>query len=109
MLTKSKLKRNSDGSSFVISLVLNLLWNYEFLIVAIVVLVLHFTINAPMWLFWLSLLIWVLPALLMTLFLFFLSGLDSGKVDVKENKNPYSVGQNKPKISENKNPYSNKK
>lgn len=106
MLRKSNLKRNTDKSSFFISLGLNLLLNYEFLIVAIVLLVLHFVVKLPIWLFWLSILIWILPSLLMTLFLFFLSGVDTGDVDVKENKNPYSVGQNKFEPPQNKNPYS---
>lgn len=99
---------HSDASSFWVSFFLNLVFNYEFLVVAIALLVLHWVLNTPIWLFWIAILIWILPSLLMTLFLFFLAGMDSGQVDEKENKNPYSVGQNKPEVPENKNPYSKK-
>lgn len=97
---------HTDTSSFWVSFALNLVLNYEFLVVAIALLILHFVLGVPKFLFWLCLGIWILPNLLFSLLLFFLAGMDSGQVDEKENKNPYSVGQKLPQSPENKNPYS---
>lgn len=98
-------KPTRHSSGFLISLVINLILNFEMAVVAIILLVLHFMLDISVIFFWIALGIWIVPNLLFTLFLFVLSGMDTTP-EYRENKNPYSNGVNKPQIPENKNPYS---
>lgn len=102
-----KSAKHKKSSGFLISLVFNLVINYEMALVAIALLVLHFVVDIPFWFFLIALGLWLIPNLIITLFLFLLSGMDSTPA-YRENKNPYSVGAGKPPVPENKNPYSKK-
>ena len=98
-------KPTRRSSGFLISLVFNLVMNFEIAIVAVALLILHFVLDIPVIFFWIALGIWIVPTLLMTLLLFVVAGMDSTP-EYRENKNPYSKGADKPQIPENKNPYS---
>lgn len=100
-------RKPKQNSGFLISLVFNLILNIEMGIVAVALLVLHFTFGLPLVFFFIALALWILPTLVMTCFLFFVSGM-SGETEYRENKNPYSVGSGSVCEPENKNPYSKK-
>ncbi|MBQ7756517.1 MAG: hypothetical protein IJ031_00545 [Oscillospiraceae bacterium] len=98
-------KPQKHSSGFLISLVFNLIMNFEVALVAIALLILHFVIDLPLIFFFIALGVWIIPNLVITLFLFVLAGMDT-TTEYRDNKNPYSNGNNKPQIPENKNPYS---
>lgn len=83
--------RRSGG--FFLSLAINLCLNFELLVAAIALLVLHFAVGTPMFLVWIALALWVIPTLVKTAFLFILVGA-SQPTDLPPNKNPYSNGKN---------------
>ncbi len=76
-----------------------MIFNLDWLIPAVIFLVLHFWIGLPIWIFWLSLGIWLLVITILTFFIGWAAGMGSETEVKKENKNPYSA---------NKNPYSKK-
>ena len=99
------LRQKTHDSGFLVSFIINLALNFELAVVAAALLILHFAVNVPLWLFWIALALWILPNLVITLLLFLLSGMAS-PTEYRENKNPYSQGANKPNPPENKNPFS---
>lgn len=105
-------RKKSDGG-FLLSFLINLVLNFEFAVAAIVLLVLHYTVNVPLWTVWIALGLWIVPTLITTILLFVLVGAAGGVKSQNPNKNPYSKGyvpQNtQPRQTEqspNKNPYS---
>ena len=103
-----KRKKPKKNSGFLISLIFNLVLNFEMAVAAAALLVLHFTFDVPLFLFWIALALWVLPNVVSTLFLFLVSSLATPDAP-RENKNPYSQGaKSSPQAikPENKNPYS---
>lgn len=90
---KEKLQ-SRDKSGFWMSLIVNLLLNFELLVVAVGLLILHFVLDIPAFLFWIALLLWFVPNLLKTILLFVLVGMGNSVDEYRENKNPYSKGNN---------------
>ena len=77
---------------FILTLLINLVLRYEYLIAAAVCILLHFTVGLPLFVLWTVLLLWILSALLITSGFSLLHRL--GNVPSKPsgpNVNPYSV------------------
>lgn len=66
-------RKKSDGG-FLLSFLINLVLNFEFAVAAIVLLVLHYTVNVPLWTVWIALGLWIVPTLIMILV------LDNGEI-----------------------------
>lgn len=111
-------KKPKKSGGFFFSLAINLCLNFELLVAAIVLLVLHYTMKTPMFLVWIALGLWLIPTLVRTAMLFLIVGA-AQPTDLPENRNPYSSGSkgtaspsgggsSEDKRPPNKNPYSSK-
>ncbi len=82
------MKKTNSGNFF-LALILNLVFNLEWLIPAVLFLILHFTVKLPIFWFWISLGLWMGGVLIITLVLGW-AGKCSETPEPRENKNPYS-------------------
>lgn len=92
-----KLKREGG---FFLCLLMNLILNLEWTIPAWILLVLHFLLDWPVWLFWAALGLWLLVIVILTGVISFAAKC-STPTPQRENKNPYSVGAEKKLDQEN--------
>ncbi len=81
--------KKSDSGNFFLAFILNLVFNIEWVIPAVLLLILHFTVGLPIFWFWLALGLWIGGMLVVTLVLGW-AGKCSEPPPPKENKNPYS-------------------
>lgn len=81
--------KKANSGNFFLALILNLVFNLEWVIPAVILLILHFTVNLPVFWFWLALGLWIGGILIITLVLGW-AGRCSEPQAPKENKNPYS-------------------
>lgn len=81
--------KKADSGNFFLAFILNLVLNLEWVIPAVVLIILHFTIGLPIFWFWLAFGLWIGGILIMTLVLGW-AGRCSQPQPPKENKNPYS-------------------
>ncbi len=91
--------KKAESGNFFLALILNLVFNMEWVIPAVILLILHFTIGLPLYWFWIALGLWVGGTLVVTLLLGW-AGKCSRSPEPRENKNPYSqhsfpMGKNK--------------
>ena len=89
------MRRTSRSGSFILCLLFNMLLNLEGLIPAAVFLVLHFLFDWPIRWSALAAALWVAWLILWMLFVGFAGRCSRIPDPPKENKNPYSVGNQK--------------
>ncbi|MGN0489492.1 MAG: hypothetical protein ACI4HO_09545 [Ruminococcus sp.] len=85
------MKRTKFTGNFILVLLLNLLFNFEWSIPAWILLILHFVIGLPVYWFWIALGLWVLLVVLFTKLLGWTARVSNEKPIKRENKNPYSA------------------
>lgn len=81
--------KRASGGNFFLAFILNFVFNLEWVIPAVLLLILHFTVGLPIFWFWLALGLWIGGILIITLVLGW-AGKCSEPASPKENKNPYS-------------------
>ena len=84
------MKKSKKDGSFILVLVLNLILNLEWIIPAVILLVLHFLFDWPIWLFWAALGLWVGIIVIEMLVLRWAAGCGNAPEPEKKNLNPYS-------------------
>ena len=63
------MKRPGVDGGFLLCFILNLFLNIGWLLPAVILLILHFVVGTPLWLFFVALALWVVIVLLMTIFM----------------------------------------
>lgn len=87
------MRHTDRAGGFLLTLLINLIINWEGILPALVLLVLHYTLRWPLWAVWAALGVWVLVILIGTLLIVWAAGCsDRTIVPPPTNKNPYSVG-----------------
>ncbi len=81
--------KKANSSNFFLAFILNLVINIEWVIPAVLLLILHFTVGLPIFWFWLVLGLWIVGILIIT-FVLGWAGKCSVPPPPRENKNPYS-------------------
>lgn len=89
------MRRTRRSGGFWLCLLFNMLLNLEWTIPAWILLVLHFWLDWSIWWFVLALGLWVLNILFWMKLMGWAADCGNEKDPPKENKNPYSVKQNK--------------
>ena len=84
------MRRTSRNSGFWLCLIINLFLNAEAAIPAVILFVLHFFTELSLWWTALALGLWIIYALVITLFFSWVSKCGSEPPPPKKNKNPYS-------------------
>lgn len=85
------MRKNKRSGNFLISLLLNILLNFEGVIPAAVLLVLHFWLGISIWWSAAALALWLLGIILWMLFMGLANKCGNMPDKPKENKNPYSA------------------
>jgi len=90
------VKYVKKGSGFLLSFFINLLFNLEWAIPAVICFVLHFIFGISLW--WTAgfIALWLIVVLARTSLLFALNRVGNMPEKQRENKNPYSSGPYKP-------------
>ena len=88
-------KKIITNRGFFLSLALSLLFNMEWTVPAWILLTLHFITGLSLWWFAAAILIWFVIIFLRVCLLISLTKAGNYKDPPKENKNPYSVRNNK--------------
>ena len=80
--------RKSDG--FFLCFLINFAFRFRWAFLIVILLILHFLFNFPLWLIFIPLGLWIIHAFMVTLVLFL--GNKAGNIDYpqKDNVNPYS-------------------
>ena len=91
------MRRTNRSGSFLLCLLFNMLLNLEGLIPAAALLALHFMLGWSLWWAALAAGLWVISLILWMLFMGFAAKSSSTPPPSRENKNPYSAGQQKEK------------
>lgn len=89
------MRRANRDSGFALGLVINILLNLEGLIPAAILLALHFWLDISIWWSVGAALLWLAYILLWMLVIRWAGKCSSTPERFQENKNPYSVGNNK--------------
>ena len=84
------MRRTARNHGFVICLLINMMFRFEWAIAAIVLLVLHFLLNWPLFLVFVALGIWFLYALFVTAVLSAANRIGNEPTPERPNRNPYS-------------------
>ena len=92
-------KGKSHGGLF-LTLLFSLILHFSWSIPAWILLILHFAASLPIYWFWIALGAWLLVVLLRSCVIAFASRRSAAPKPVRENKNPYSVGQKQKRASE---------
>ena len=87
------MRRVSRGHGFLISLLINMAFRAEWLVIAIVLFVLNRVLGLSIWFMVAALAVWVIYSLVVTLLLSMANRLGNVKDEPKINKNPYSSGE----------------
>ena len=95
--------RHTSNHGFFLSVLLNLVLNIEWAVLAGILFGLHYWVGLPIYFGYIVLGGWFLFAVGITIFLSWAGSCAEAPRPEPTNKNPYSVGN---KIPENKNPYS---
>lgn len=85
------MHKTAKGHGFLLCLILNMLFRFEFAIIGIVLLALHFWLGLPMFLAWIAFGVWFVYALLITVILSLANHAGNLPPDERPNKNPYSA------------------
>ena len=88
------MKMAGNKLGFFLAWIMNMIFRYEWFILFIILLVLHFLLKLPLWLCFLPIIMWVVHGLAVTLFFWGLSSFQGESTfnKPKKNVNPYSVG-----------------
>ena len=87
------MRHTDRAGGFLLTLLINLIINWEGTVPALILLALHFAIGWQLWYVWLALGIWAAVILIGTLLIVWAAGCsDRTIIPQPENKNPYSVG-----------------
>ena len=78
------------NSGFVLALLLNMVFRFEWAAAALILLILHFVLGWPLFPVWLCLAAWVLHSLLVTALLTAVTRSGGKEAPPLSNKNPYS-------------------
>ncbi len=84
------MRRTARKHGFLLCLLLNMLFRFEWAIAAVVLLAIHFWLGWPLFLAWIALGIWFAYALAVTLVLSAANRFGNEPTPQKQNKNPYS-------------------
>ena len=84
------MRRTAHNHGFILCLLLNMMFRFEWAIAAIVLLGIHFWLGWPLYLAWIALGIWLVYSLFVTLVLSAANSAGNAPVPQKPNKNPYS-------------------
>lgn len=87
----STVRRRHSAVGFLLTFFGNMLVRTRWLLLILLLLVLHFLIGAPLWLFWLSLGLWLGYLLLLAAFCAFANYCGNLPQSTKPNINPYSA------------------
>ncbi len=87
------MRRTRRNAGFFVSLLINLLLNFEGIIPAVILYVLHRCLGLSVWWSAAALALWILGILFWMLFLRWAGKCSNIKDPPKENKNPYSAGR----------------
>ena len=85
---------------FLTALIFNMGLNIMYSVPAWILLALHFWLGIPIWLFWLTLGMWIGGIIIWMLVIRWSANCSSEPTLYRENKNPYSAKAYKPKIKE---------
>lgn len=85
------MRRTNRSGNFFICLIFNILLNWEGIIPAAVLAVLHFWLGWPLWLAFAALGLWILGIIVRMLLLGWANKCGNSPDPPKENKNPYSL------------------
>ena len=85
------MRRASASKGYFLCFLLNLCFNLEWVLVALILYLLHFWTGIPAWLSLLGLGVWLLVALLLTCLVAWGASCSDEPAPVQENKNPYSA------------------
>lgn len=88
------MRKNQRSGNFLLCLIFNMLINLEGLIPAAVLLALHFILGWSVWWAVLAAALWIVWLILWMSFIGWASRCGSTLDRPKDNKNPYSVGNN---------------
>lgn len=77
-------------SGFILSLLLNMVFRFEWAAAALILLILHFVLGWPLFPVWLCLAAWILHSLLVTILLIAVTRHGNEETPPLPNKNPYS-------------------
>jgi fatty acid desaturase len=84
------MRRTARNHGFLLCLLLNMAFRFEWAIAAIILLAIHFWLGWPLFLVWIALGIWVLYSLFVTLVLSAANHAGNEPTPQRPNKNPYS-------------------
>ncbi len=84
------MRRTARNHGFLLCLLLNMAFRFEWAIAAIVLLAIHFWLGWPLFLVWIALGIWLVYALFVTLVLSAANQIGNEPTQQRPNKNPYS-------------------
>ena len=94
------MRRTARDHGFLLCLLLNMAFRFEWAIAAIIMLAIHFWLGWPLLFVWILLGIWVLYALFVTLVLSLANHAGNTVDPPKPNKNPYSKSNHDISIKE---------
>ena len=84
------MRRTARNHGFLLCVLINMLFRFEWAAAAIVLLVIHFRLGWPLFLVWIPLAVWILYALFITLIISMANRAGSEPTPSRPNKNPYS-------------------
>lgn len=82
--------RRAEGHGFFLCLLINLVFRFEYLILAGILIALHFILSFPMWPVYVCLGLWLVHALIITIVFSMANRIGNEPSPERENKNPYS-------------------
>ena len=84
------MRKTANHHGFLVCLLINMMFRFEWAIAAIVLLVIHFLLGWPLFLVWIALGIWFLYAFFVTLVLSMANRIGNEPTPERPNRNPYS-------------------
>ena len=84
------MRRTARNHGFLLCLLLNMAFRFEWAIAAIVLLAIHFWLGWPLFLVWIALGIWFVYALFVTAVLSAANRFGNEPTPERQNRNPYS-------------------
>lgn len=84
------MRRSASNHGFLLCLLINMLFRFEWALAAIVFMAIHFWLGWPLFPAWTALGIWIMHGLLVTLVISMANRAGNESEPVRPNKNPYS-------------------
>jgi len=85
------IKKGDPGDGFLLCFLLNLLFNFWWGLIAVILLILHFVLSIPLFLSFIGFFIWIGIAFLSTALVVWAVSTADEKTPHRENLNPYSA------------------